>query len=419
MDQASAHTQVDARRGLGYGRDFALYATGQAVSIAGDRIATITFVFLVLQFSGSFAPALALFYVSRVLPTLVTGLLVGVLTDRVDRRKLMIGCDAGRALLVAGTPLAVVHGLWTIYPIVVALYALTLTFDTSARAALPDIIPEDRMMGANSVIFRMQTAADVAYALGGFLVFAVGVKVPFLIDAATFVFSAFMIRFMRLPRHSTGALADMAGFVARIRAGMSYLFGNPFLRNSTVAYTFASVAIGAGFVITPLYASGVLGHGAGLFGPLKNGAFRFGMMEVALGLGAFFGGTLTVKVASRWPRGRMFAAGLTATGAAQFLLALTDSVYAAVALLALSGFFMSFFVISALTLLQALTPSDIRGRVVAGRTVVIQSSWALGSALAGVALLKLSVQPLWAIEATLFVIASLFIWVRPDLRSQR
>jgi len=402
----------------GYGRDFVLYVAGQMVSVAGDRIATIALVFVVLRFSASFGPALAVFYVARVFPTLGAGLIVGALADQLDRKRLMIICDIGRAVLLCITPACVILGLWTIYPIVIVLYALNLVFSTSARAALPDIVPEERLLRANAILFSVQTAADVAYALGGFLVFVLGVQAPFYVDASTFLFSALMISLMRIPQRVIGPARDVAGFFGRIRAGLDYLFQHSFLKWSSIAYAFASLAIGIGFVLAPLYASDVLSHSVGLVGPLSSGAFRFGVLQVALGMGAFLGSRATDLLARRWRQGSLFALGMSATGAADTLLAFTNNVYVATALLLLSGFFTSLFVVTAMTLLQTLTPSDIRGRVVAGRSTLIQTSMAVGAAIAGGALLVVSVQPLWVAEGGIFVLGSLCIWLRPQARSQ-
>jgi MFS family permease len=401
-----------------YGRDFVLYAVGQAVSLAGDRIATIALVFLVLRLSGSFAPALALFYVARVLPTLVAGLIVGALADEIDRRRLMIGCDVGRAALLCVVPSVAMLGLWTIYPVVVALYALNLVFNTAARAALPDVVPESRLLGANSILFSLQTAADVAYALGGFLVFVLGFQAPFYVDAGTFLFSAAMVTLMRIPAHERASTADVAGFFTRIREGVEFLLGHPFLKWSSLAYGVASIAVGVGFVILPLYASSTLARSEGLVGPLTNGAFRFGMLQVALGIGAFAGSRITTKLATLWPSGKLLGAGMLVTGAADGLLAFTNNVYAATCLLFLSGLFTGLFVVTAMTLLQTLTPTRIRGRTVAGRSTIIQTSIAVGSALAGVALLRVSVQAMWVAEGGIFVLASLFVLLRAEVRSQ-
>src|SRR4051794_4922106 len=95
-----AGTIAEDEQRLPLGREFWLCASGRAFSKAGARIALIALFFLVIPLSPSSPPALALFYVARVLPTFLAGLLAGVLVDSVDRRRLMVGCDLGRLVLL-------------------------------------------------------------------------------------------------------------------------------------------------------------------------------------------------------------------------------------------------------------------------------------------------------------------------------
>jgi len=402
----------------GYGRDFQLFATGQAVSVIGDRIATIALVFLVIQLSRSYAPALALFYVCRVLPTLLGGLLVGVLVDHFNRQRLMVVCDVSRALVVTALPLLGALTLWALYPLVGALYALTLVFDTAARAALPDVIRESRITGANAVLNAIQTAADLAYAAGGVLIFAFKLGAPFYIDAATFLFSSVMVAGMRFPVHARGPLPRVGEIVARTREGIQFMLGHPFLKWSTLTFTFAPFAGGVVFVLAPLYASKVLGTSPGLIGPLRSGAFRFSVLEVSLGAGAVVGSAVAAKIADRWPRGRLFGLGIVGLGAADGLLSFVSNIYLAAAVMFLGGLFNSLFVVSGMTLLQTLTPSDVRGRVVAARITVINSALALGSAVGGALLLVFSYATLWLVLGAIIIASSGFIWLRSEVRSQ-
>lgn len=402
----------------GYSRDFQLFLSGQIVSVIGDRVALIALVFLIIHLSHSYAPALALFYICRAAPTLAVGLIVGVFVDHFDRRRLMIGADVGRAVLMGVTPAAVILGLWLLFPIAGLLYLLTLLFDTASTAALPDVVHADRMLAANSLLEGIRTSADLAYALGGVLILTLRFQAPFYIDAATFAFSAIMIAAMHIPVGLRGPLPDVSGTLSGIRRGFEYLWGQPFLKWSTVAFTLGPLAGGMVYVINPLYATHALAHSRGLVGPLRSGAFRFSLLEVCVGLGGVIGSLLVSHLAKKMPRGRLFGLGLFGMGIAVAPLYAISNVYAAGALLFASGAANSLFVISGLTLVQLLTPSDMRGRVVAARTTIINSSVAIGSLLAGFLLLAVSYAALWLVIAALLVGSSLFVWLRPLVRDQ-
>jgi len=90
-------------------RDFQLLWVGQAVSALGARASTIAYPLLVLALTGSPADA-GLVGFAATIPYLAIQLPAGVLVDRIDRRRAMIACDAGRMLALAGVAAAVVAG---------------------------------------------------------------------------------------------------------------------------------------------------------------------------------------------------------------------------------------------------------------------------------------------------------------------
>jgi MFS family permease len=402
----------------GYGRDFRFYATGQAVSIIGDRIALIALVFLVIHLSKGYALALSVFYVCRLLPSLFGGLLAGVVVDHFNRQRVMVGCDLARAALLVIVPGLSSLEARAVYPLVFVIYTFTVLFDTAARAALPDIVPASQVMGANAILRGIETAGDLAYAAGGVLVFALNLQLPFYIDAATFLYSALMISAMREPARGRSPLPRLGGMYRQVSDGIKYLMGQPFLKWSTVTVFFAPLAGGAIFVLAPLYASRVLGHSSGLVGPLRSAAFRFSVLEVSIGIGALLGSFLAARLVRSWPRARIFGLGISGMGAATALLALITNVYLAALAMAASGLFNSLFVVSGTTLVQTLTPSDIRGRVLAARLTVINTSLALGSAIGGALLLVIPYRVLWLVLGSVIGASSLFVWLRPEARKQ-
>jgi MFS family permease len=402
-----------------YGRDFKLYITAKAVSVVGDRVSIITLTFLVIKLSHSFAPALSLFYISRLLPTLVGGLIAGVLVDRYDRKRCMVICDLGRGALMASVPALGALTLWSLYPLVLVLYGFTVVFDTAAQAALPDVVPETRVMGANAIMQGIQTTGDFAYVLGGTLIYFLGLRAPFYLDAATFLVSAGCVFAMRVPSWNHADVSRREDVSSLIRDGISHLMGNPFLKWSTVALAVAPVAGGAAFVLTPLFADHALAHGLAGTGPIHSGAFRYSLLQGGEAVGAIVGALLVGPLAKRVARGMLFGIGVTGVGIAFFLLGFTTNLYFSMAALFAAGLFNSLFIICGVTLAQTLTPSEMRGRVLAARYTVVNASLAVGAAIGGALLLVFSYSALWFIAGTVIALSSLFIWVLPDVRGQR
>jgi MFS family permease len=114
----------------------------------------------------------------------------------------------------------------------------------------------------------------------------------------------------------------------------------------------------------------------------------------------------------------LFGLGLAGLGASEACLAFISNVYAACVLMLASGLFNSLFVIAGTTLVQALTPTEFRGRVLATRFTVINGSLALGSAGGGLLLLRFPYWTLWLILGGIELAASLFIWLQPEVRTQ-
>jgi hypothetical protein len=328
----------------------------------------------------------------------------------------MVAADLGRALLLALVPVLAGLTLWVLYPVVVVLFGLTLLFDTAARASLPDIVPQESLLGANVILNTIDTAGDLFYIVGGALVVVLGQFLPFYVDAASFLFSAVMVSAMRFPVQKRDDLSGISDVVTRIREGVSYLLANPFLKWTTVAFTVVPFAGGGVVVLTPLYADHTLAHTGHLFGPLRDGVFRFSVLEVTLGLGAVLGGAIAVRLARWTKRGTIVGLGFSGVGLSYCSLALTQNLYVAAGVTACVGLFSSLFVVTGMTLTQELTPSELRGRILAARVTLSRAALALGAAAAGLALMFVSYDRLWLVTGALIILGSLSIWLHREVR---
>jgi MFS family permease len=191
---------------------------GQGASFLGDAVSMVALVVLVVQVTGT-ASAVGGALIARLLPTLASPL-AGVLADRLDRRLVLVASDLARAGLVLGLIFAT--NLATIYALVFLMGLARTIFNPTVRAAFPSVVGGGDLTRANALIVGTFSVSETAGpALGGLLVATVGVDAAFVIDSATYLFSAALLSLIPLPRPERGG--EDAGFGEDLRSGFAYL----------------------------------------------------------------------------------------------------------------------------------------------------------------------------------------------------
>jgi predicted MFS family arabinose efflux permease len=181
-------------------RDFALLWVGQAVSLVGDGVYLVAIAWLVYDLSN--APgALALVGFAWTLPQVATLLVAGVLSDRLERRRVLVIADLLRCAAIGGiAALALADSveLWQVVVLVVVYGFGQALFQPAFTAIVPNVVPRDELLQANALKELMEPVGMyfAGPALGGLLIAAAGVGTAFLLDAATFAVSAMAIRLM-------------------------------------------------------------------------------------------------------------------------------------------------------------------------------------------------------------------------------
>lgn len=187
------------RKLLSGNADFRRLWLGQVVSEIGDWLNNIAVLALTIQLAGAGREgfAIAIYAISRHLPLFVFGPLAGVIVDRADRRRVMIAADVLRAILALGFLLAnQMAALPVIYSVGAALFSVSAFFNAAKRATIPNLVSgTDELLSANS-LSASTTAATIAVgsALGGIIATFAGRDIVFILNAATFLISAEMIR---------------------------------------------------------------------------------------------------------------------------------------------------------------------------------------------------------------------------------
>jgi MFS family permease len=217
-------------------RDFRVLWFGMAVSLIGDGI------FLVAVAWESYSlwndpAALAIVGIGMTVPTVVFLLVGGVVSDRRDRRLVMVSSDALRAAAVGMLALlAVLHALrfWELVALV-ALYGVGTAFFTPAfEAIVPDLVPGDDLARANSLdqFVRPIALRLVGPVLGGALV-AVGAGLAFAVDAASF--SASLVAVLAVSYRRPADAHERTSTAAALRDGMRFVRSRVWLWGTLVS----------------------------------------------------------------------------------------------------------------------------------------------------------------------------------------
>lgn len=212
-------------------RDFMLLWTGQAVSLLGSRITSIAIPLLVYALTRSPADMGVVAFFGT-LPYIVVQLPAGAIVDRVDRKRLMVGCDVVRAIALASVPAAIWAHRVTVPQLAVVAFvegSLSVVFGLAENAALPKVVPPSQLTEAvaqNEA--RERGAALGGQPLGGVL-FSLAQWAPFLADAVSYAVSVVTLLSVR----TSFRVRDRSGrepFIREIREGFRWLWRAPFLR---------------------------------------------------------------------------------------------------------------------------------------------------------------------------------------------
>jgi MFS family permease len=221
-------------------RDFRLLWSGMCVSLLGDGVFLVAMAWQVYALSNAPA-ALALVGVAMTVPTIVFLLVGGVVSDRRDRRRIMLAADLARGLAVGLMAVLSLTGaleLWHVVALVAVYGAGQAFFSPAFDAIVPEVLPAEELAQANSLdqFVRPIALRLAGPALGGVLIAALGAGSAFALDALSFAVSAAALLAMT-PRERL-APPEHATMLGDIGTGLRYIRAHVWLWA-----TFASAAI--------------------------------------------------------------------------------------------------------------------------------------------------------------------------------
>ncbi|WP_219413047.1 MFS transporter [Pseudonocardia nigra] len=352
--------------------NFRRYFLGQSVSLVGTWMQTIAQSWLVLELTGS-PTALGVVVALQTLPTLVLGPYAGVVADRLDKRRLMIGLQSAMgvlALLLAVLTITGVVQLWQVYALAFLL-GLNSCFENPARQAfILEMVGSDNLRNAvslNSVLVNVARA--VGPAIAGIVIATGGLGVCFLLNAASFV--AVVVSLARLDVGALRPSVPTPRAPGQLREGLAYVRRTPELAVPLLMMALVGCLAYEFQVVLPVVASDTFG----------GDARTYGFLTAAMGVGAVAGGLF---VAARGRTGLWSLVGaVTAFGVSMLAAALAPTLPVAIVAMGLVGAASVAFLSTGNSTLQLASAPHMRGRVMALWAVAFLGSTPIGGPIAG------------------------------------
>jgi MFS family permease len=382
---------------LSWAYDFRLLFFATLGSGFGTYVAAIALTVDIYDRTGSGSWVAALLVV-EFLPIIVIGLTLGPLVDRLSRRGLMIVSDLVRLAVFCALPFA--PGPWAIVALAAVAGVATGFFRPAVYAGLPNLVPDEDLPMANSLL---QTVENLAWmigpVIGGVLLTVSGPDLAYWLNAATFALSIALL--LRIPPArlrsqqplTKGHWSDLAEGFALVRHSRSLL---------TVLVVWNVVLLGNAAVnVAEVFLAKVA---------LDSGDVGFGVLVGATGLGLTIGSLLASAALDRYGLRRLYAGSIAVMGLGFAAAAVSPTVWVAAAFVVVAAAGNGGALVCNVLLVQRGAPDRLRGRAF---TLIMSSNYALlglGMAIAGPLTDMIGPRWMWGVAGAIFLAGSLIAY---------
>jgi MFS family permease len=353
-------------------RNYRLYFAGQLISTTGTWMQSIAQAWLVLQITGS-GVALGVTVALQFTPVLLVGAWGGLVADRVDKRRLLVGTQAAAGVLAlllgAVTALGVVQ-LWMIFVLALGLGAVNAVDNPARRAFVVEMVGTEHVSNAVSLSSAMFMAARViGPAIAGLVIAGLGVSWCFFANGVSY--SAAVLAFMAMREKEFFAVEPVPKRKGQLREGLRYAWSTPALRLvllltaviGTLAFNFQ--------VVLPLLAKETF----------SGGAETLGVLYAFMSIGSVIGALVSAHEAQATRRFVLGAA--LAFGGALVVAAFAPTLTVEILVLVPVGAAGIAFTAMSNGVLQTECAPEMRGRVAALFTVAFLGSTPIGGPIIG------------------------------------
>ena len=370
----------------GFGKDFSLMIIGQIISLFGNAILRFVLSLYVLDTTHSgtvFGTILAL----SMIPSVIVSPIGGILSDRMNRRNIMVSLDFITFILIIGFTmlLGISSPILLIGGVMIILGCIQSFYQPSVQASIPVLVEEEQLMGANGIVTQVAALANLfGPILAGFLYAFMDITWILIISSVCFLGAAIMECFINIP---FARKMDHNRILSMIKNDIKEVFyylrkDQPVLLKMLFIIAALNLLLSALLVVGLPYIINVT---------LNLGSTYYGFAQAALAIGSIIGAMLSGIVSKKVTIKESYlflilaCIGLTPIAIGSFFV---EDPYLAYVILLIGEIgcimFTTLFSVFAQTFLQKNTPNELMGKIMALATAITTCAYPLGQALYGV-----------------------------------
>ncbi|MGL5712051.1 MAG: MFS transporter [Paraclostridium sp.] len=340
-----------------WNRNFLLLWQGQLVSVFGDALYSMALGLWVLQETGSTAIMGSIMALITI-PRIILGPFAGVIVDRSNRKQLIILGDVIRGIGMLFIAFAAINGfleIWMVMLMGIIMGICSSFFNPSIQSVLPELVPKDELIKANSSYQMATTGADIiGQSIGGFLYTIIGAPIMFLINGLSYLFSALSEGFISIPKIEKKNIHIT--FKEDFMEGIRFILGLKGLVRTLIMAFFINFL---GGMIRVLIIPWFLSEPS--LGMTKYGIFN-GFQSIGLLMGTLILSFVTIKVKHKY---KIYILSILTYMTLRGLGAFINNFIFIVLFFTIGNTLMFTFNTIANSTIMLLTPSDKRGKVFA------------------------------------------------------
>jgi MFS family permease len=355
-------------------RNFQLFFGGQLISLTGTWMQSVAQAWLVYRLTGSAFLLGAVGFAGQ-FPVFIVAPIGGIVADRYNRRKVVIGTQVASMILaaiLAALTLARYIQVWHIF-VLSALLGVVNAFDIPGRQSfLVEMVGKEDLMNAIALNSSMFNGARViGPAIAGILVARIGEGWCFFANSVSYIAVIISLFMMKVPKHSHRP--SDASPIAHILEGFRFARDTAPIRAILLLLGLVSLVAMPYTVLMPIFADKIL-HG---------GARGLGVLMGMTGVGALMGALTLASRRGVHGLGRWVAFSCGAFGVSLILFSLSKNFLLSAILLLPVGFFVMLQMSASNTLIQAMVPDELRGRVMAMYSMMFMGMAPFGALFGG------------------------------------